>query len=33
MKMLFWNMRGWGQEDIRRQLAEFIFRDRVDMIG
>jgi hypothetical protein len=32
-RCFFWNMKRWGQEDRRRQLAEFIFRDRVDMVG
>jgi hypothetical protein len=33
MKMLFWNIRDWGQEGRRRQLKDFINREGVDMIG
>jgi hypothetical protein len=32
MKVLFWNIRGWGQED-RRQISEFINRERFDTVG
>jgi hypothetical protein len=32
MKLVFWNMRGWGQPD-RRHLWEFDCRDKVDVLG
>lgn len=33
MKILFWNIRGWGQEDRRRQIAEFIKQEHYDIVG
>jgi exonuclease III len=33
MKILCWNIRGWGQQDKRRQIKEFIYKEEVDMIG
>lgn len=34
MKILFWNIRGWGdQEDRRRQISEFINQDKYDIVG
>jgi exonuclease III len=33
MKVLFWNIIGWGQEDRRRQISQFISRERFDIIG
>jgi hypothetical protein len=32
MKMLFWNMRRWGQQDRRRQLVEFVNKELVDFV-
>jgi hypothetical protein len=33
MKMLFWNIRGWGQKDRRRQVIDFINKVEVDFVG
>jgi hypothetical protein len=32
MKMLFWNMWRWGQQDRRRQLVEFVNKELVDFV-
>jgi exonuclease III len=33
MKLLFWNIRGWGQKDRRRQVNEFTNKEKADFVG
>lgn len=33
MKILFWNIRGWGQADRRRQLIEFTRYEGFEIVG
>jgi hypothetical protein len=33
MKLLFCNIRGWGQKDRRRHVIDFINKERVDFVG
>lgn len=33
MKILFWNIRGFGQPARRRQIREYIAEESIDIIG
>lgn len=33
MRALFWNMRGFGRKDRRKQLKDYIIQEKLDIVG